>query len=63
MIVNRCDNCKKIIKDHRRDYLEIRMNYQLLEICRGCAEPIVQALEKNKLLPEKLLKNLQLTNP
>ncbi len=64
MLVQRCDVCKKTIDRRKPDYLEISRGWHpSMELCKICAEPIVQALEKQKLLPKKLLKNLQLINP
>lgn len=59
MISHRCDSCKKIIRDRHGDYLEIRMNYKWLEICKDCAQPIMESFEKDSLLPKRVLKSLQ----
>lgn len=61
MVSYRCDSCKKIIKDRHGYYVEIRMNYKWLEICKNCALPIMESFEKDSLLPKRVLKSLRPT--
>ncbi len=60
MTVQRCDSCKKVIKDKRGECLEIKVGFHWAEICKTCAGPIIGTIAENKLLPKKLLKELEL---
>ena len=64
MLVRRCDLCKKAIDFQKKNYMEIsRAMYPRPEVCMACAEPIIRTLSKQRLLPKKFLKELQLANP
>jgi DNA-directed RNA polymerase subunit RPC12/RpoP len=58
MLVYRCDNCKKIVKEGKGLALVYRY-IRRLELCKACADPIIELISKQRLLPPRLIKKLQ----
>jgi len=58
MLVHRCDNCKKIIKEGKGLTLVYRF-IRRLELCQTCTAPIIGLITDQQLLAPKLLKELQ----
>ena len=60
MVLHRCDKCEKPLNSTKADYLEMSLGWHPgFELCEDCAKPVIEALERFKLLPEKLLKSLE----
>lgn len=60
MRVWQCDICGKAIDITDGNHLEISRAYRSrVELCETCAGPIIEALGRFRLLPEKLLKTLE----
>lgn len=58
MLVHRCDNCKKIVKDGKGLALVYRF-IRRLELCQSCTAPIIGLIANQQLLTPKLIKELQ----
>jgi hypothetical protein len=57
MLVHRCDNCKKIVKEE-----SLALSYgfvRRIELCKTCAMPIIELVTDQQLLVPKLVKKLQ----
>ena len=52
MTINKCDKCKKIIKDDKS--LKLRAGFTSLELCNKCSSELVDILNKADLLQEGL---------
>ena len=61
MIVQRCDNCKKQIKG--LDSFKLGKNYSEIDLCDGCATPIVRTITEQQLLNPKPLEGLRADFP
>lgn len=57
MLVHRCDNCKKIVKDGKGLTLIYRY-IRRQELCQTCATPIIELITNQQLLSPKLTKEL-----
>ena len=63
MYVYCCDICNRKLDKVVPDYLEVSLGWPpSTEICKTCAQPIMEALKDQELLPEKLLKELEPVN-
>lgn len=54
MTTHRCDNCQKIIEDEVTDLVIIGRNIfnKKVELCLGCAAPIVAGVKESKIAPK-----------
>jgi hypothetical protein len=50
MLVTKCDNCKKEIKDRNKEAVIVGLGWPEFSLCRNCGKPIIAFLQKRKLL-------------
>ncbi len=64
MLVSRCDNCRKIISYQDQEGLELNRGYVIhLDLCNGCAIPIINIIIERQLLNSRSIKKLQAPDP
>jgi hypothetical protein len=58
MIVKQCDKCRKIIG--REAALSVGLNayWHRVELCAGCAAPVLEVLKNNEIVDDNWLKKL-----
>jgi hypothetical protein len=55
MMVRKCDKCKKTITENYRGFTIGRNYAGYMELCKKCADPIIQILLKADLIPESFV--------